>query len=73
MASSEPQLLSESQVKKLSFKNVKKYVLSVGLELPKHVTKGNCLKLIFKNKKVITKHWNLFFSTLLLLSMWRIL
>jgi len=53
MASSESKLLGAQQVKKLGYKQIKEYVLSVGLELPKHVTKGNCIKLIFKEKKYI--------------------
>jgi len=42
-----------SEVKALSYKNIKQYVKDVGLELPAHVTKGNCLKLIFKEGKFI--------------------
>jgi len=40
-----------SEIEKMGFMKLKKYVKAVGLELPSHVTKPNLLKLIGKEKK----------------------
>lgn len=53
MSCENAELLTRSEIKKLSYKNIKSYVKQVGLAFPKHVTKGNCLKLLFKEKKFI--------------------
>jgi len=53
MSCDDAKLLTRSEVLKLSYGKMKAYVKNVGLELPSHVTKYNCKKLIFTEKKYI--------------------